>query len=125
MEKLSLYFWQLVQQAPSLIAMLAGLVFALTRWKRYPKVAMAVALGLGLLIIHAIVFMFVYDLVPPIFIKASMYQSYEQTARIRRVLYLVLGLFYNLSLAVGFGILLAGIFIQRNQAPRSDSLSQD
>ena len=124
MEKLSQYFWTFVEQSPSLIAMLACLVFALTRWKRFPKVALAVALSLGLIIIHAIVFIFVYDLVLPIFLKPALAQSTEQFESTRRIVYLVTGLIYNSLLAVGFGILLAGIFMQRKPAPQSDSLSQ-
>jgi hypothetical protein len=116
MEKLSQYFWTFVEQAPSLIAMLGALVFTLTRWKRYPKVALVVALSLGLLIIHAIVFIFVYDLVPPIFLTRALAQSTEEYDSKRRIVYLVLGLIYNSLLAVGFGILLAGIFMQRKQA---------
>ena len=124
MEKLSQYFWTFVEQAPSLIAMLACLVFALTRWKRFPKVALAVALSLGLIIIHAIVFIFVYDLVLPIFLKPALAQSTEQFESTRRIVYLVTGLIYNSLLAVGFGILLAGVFMQRKPAPQSDPLSQ-
>ena len=124
MEKLSQYFWTFVEQSPSLIAMLACLVFALTRWKRLPKVALAVALSLGLIIIHAIVFIFVYDLVLPIFLKPALAQSIEQFESTRRIVYLVTGLIYNSLLAVGFGILLAGIFMQRKPAPQPDSLSQ-
>ena len=124
MEKLSQYFWTLVEQSPSLIAMLACLVFALTRWKRFPKVALAVALSLGLLIIHAIVFIFVYDLVPPIFFKPAMARGTEAFESTRRIVYLVVGLIYNVLLAIGFGILLAGIFMQRKPAPQSDSPSQ-
>ena len=124
MEKLSQYFWTFVEQSPSLIAMLACLVFALTRWKRFPKVALAVALSLGLIIIHTIVFIFVYDLVLPIFLKPALAQSTEQYENTRRIVYLVTGLIYNSLLAVGFGILLAGVFMQRKPAPQSDSLSQ-
>jgi hypothetical protein len=124
MEKLSQYFWTIAEQSPSLIAMLAGLVFALTRWKRFPKVSMVVALSLALLIIHTIAFLFVYNLVPPIFLKPALAQGAEQYERTRRTVFLVLGLLYNLLLAVGLGILLAGVFMQRKQAPQPASLTQ-
>lgn len=116
MEKLYQYFWTFVELSPSLIAMLACLVFALTRWKRFPKVAMVVALSLGLLILHAIVFIFIYQLVPPIFLRPALAQSVEEYANKSRIVYLVIGLIYNSLLAVGFGILLVGIFMQRKQA---------
>ena len=123
MAKFTQYFWALMEQSPSLLAMLGGLVFALTRWKKYPKVAMMVALGLGLLLIHVIIFMFVYNLVPPLFLKDTISQNYEETARIRKILYLVLGLIYNAAAIVGYGLLVAGIFMQRNPAPPPDSVT--
>ncbi|HKP37943.1 MAG TPA: hypothetical protein VJT71_13885 [Pyrinomonadaceae bacterium] len=121
MVKLTHYFWILAEQAPSLLAMLGGIVFALTRWKRYPKVSLAVALGLGFLLLHVIVFMFIYDLVPPMFLKDATYQSFEERERIRRIVSVILGIIYNASAAVGFGILVAGIFMQRRPAPLSDA----
>ena len=96
-------------------------MFALTRWKRYPKVSLAVALGLGFLLLHVIVFMFIYDLVPPMFLKDATYQSFEERERIRRIVSVILGIIYNASAAVGFGILVAGIFMQRRPAPLSDA----
>jgi hypothetical protein len=123
MAKFTQYFWGFAEQLPSLLALLGGLVFALTQWKKYPKVAMMVALGLGLLIIHIIIFMFVYDLAPPLFLRDTISQSYEKTARIRRILYLVLGLIYNATAIVGYGILVAAIFMQRKRAPPPDSVA--
>jgi hypothetical protein len=121
MIKLNQYFWNLVEQAPSLITMLACLVFALSRWKRYPKVSLMVALSLGLLILHIIVFMFVYDLVPPLFLRGATYQNYEQNARIRQILFFVMGLVSNIFFAIGFGLLLIGVFMRRKPALPSEN----
>ncbi|HEV8589761.1 MAG TPA: hypothetical protein VGQ72_12865 [Pyrinomonadaceae bacterium] len=115
MSKLTQYFWTLAEQAPSLLAILACLVFALSRWKRNSRVSLVVTLALALLIVHVIVFLFVYDLVPPIFLKGALSQTFEQMQRTRTILFLVLGLIYNSFLAVGFGLLLAAIFMQRSQ----------
>ena len=123
MARFTQHFLALMEQLPSLLALLGGLVFALTRWKKYPKVAMMVAIGLGLLLIHIIIFMFVYNLVPPLFLKDTISQNYEETFRIRRILYLVLGLIYNITAMIGYGILVAGIFMQRNPAPPPDSVT--
>jgi hypothetical protein len=120
MIKLTQYFWNLMEQAPSLLTMLACLVFALSRWKRYPKIALVVALSLGLLILHVIVFMFVYDLVPPLFLRSTVYQDYEQNARTRQIFFFVLGLISNIFFAIGFGLLLIAIFMQRKPALPSD-----
>jgi hypothetical protein len=114
MFKLTHYFWNLVEQLPSLLVMLGCLVFAFVRWKRYPKVSLMVVLGLCLLLLHVIVFLFVYDLVPPIFIKP---ENYLTNATIRRNVYLVLGLISNTVAAISFGVLLVAIFMQRTRAP--------
>jgi hypothetical protein len=121
MIKLTQYFWNLMEQAPSLLTMLACLVFALSRWKRYPKVSLTVALSLALLILHVIVFMFVYDLVPPLFLRGASYQNFEQTARTRQILFFALGFISNFFFAIGLGLLLVAIFMQRKPAPPSDS----
>lgn len=117
MVKLTQYFWNLVEQLPSLLTMLGCLVFALLRWKRHPKVSLMVVLGLGLLFLHVIVFLFVYDLVPPLFIRP---ENYLTNATIRRNVFLVLGLISNTVAAVAYGVLLAAVFMQRTRAPQSE-----
>jgi hypothetical protein len=124
MEKITQYFWTLAEQAPSLLILLAGLVFALTRWKRFPKVSLTVALGLGLLLLHMIVFLIVYDLVPPLFLKDALNRSVEEYDRTRRIVFLVLGLISNMMAAVGFAVLLAAVFMQRRPAPEPGSPGQ-
>ena len=123
MAKLTEYFWAFAEQSPSLIAMLGGLVFALTRWKRYPKVAMMVALSMALLLIHLVIFAFVYDLVPPLFVKDTISQNYEEIARTRKIVFLVLGLIYNGMAVVGYGILVGAIFMHRKPAPPPDPVA--
>lgn len=107
------YFWLLAEQSPTLLAMLACAFFALSRWKRHPKVSLVVAISLGLMVLHAIIFMFVYELVPPLFISSA---SYESANASRRVVFLVLGLISNTTAAVAYAILLVGIFMQRRPA---------
>jgi len=110
MTKLSQYFWNLAEQLPSLIAMIGCIGFALMRWKRHPKISLMIVVSLGLLLLHAVVFMFIYDLVPPLFFKPD---SFEDLATIRRNVFLVLGFVSNSVAAVGFALLLAAIFMQR------------
>jgi hypothetical protein len=123
MEKLNQYFWAIVGQLPSLLAMVGGIVFALTRWKRKPRVSMMVVIGLGLMIVHVFVFLIVYDLVPPIFLRgiSATTTEFETAERIRRNLFLTLGLISNALLAVPFALLLAAVFMGRK---RSDKVAQ-
>jgi riboflavin transporter FmnP len=109
MDKIIQYFWTLAEQAPSLVVLLVGIVFALVRWKRFPKVSLMVALGLGLLLLQVIVFLFVYDLVPPLFLNAALNRGIEQYNSTTDC-FLVLGLIYNLVAAVGFAILRGGVY---------------
>lgn len=105
-------FRAFLEQIPTLLTLLACIVFAITRWKRHPKVAMVVAIGLGILLIHMIVFTFVYNIVPGYFIRSTSYENVEQV--IRNV-YLVLGWISNSFAAVGFAVLLTGIFMRRKR----------
>ena len=117
MDKITQYFWTLAEQAPSLIVLLVGIVFALTRWKRFPKVSLMVAIGLGLLLLQVILFLFVYDLVPPLFLNDALNRGIEQYNSTRRIVFLILGLIYNIVAALGFAILLAAVFMKRKREP--------
>ena len=111
MSKLSQYFWALVEQLPSLLAFVGCIIFALTRWKRHPKVSLIVVAGLLLLILHALAFLVIYDVVPPLFINSA--SSYQETEPMRRTISLVLGILYNIGHAVAFLLLLLAVFTQR------------
>ena len=110
-DRLFYLFINFVQQLPSLLALLACIVFAITRWKRYPRVAMVVTIGLSLLLLHSIVFLFVYNFVPRWFIDFS--RDYREIETTMRNVYLVLGWISNSVAAVAFAVLLAGIFMGR------------
>ena len=110
-DRLFYLFVNFVQQLPSMLALVACIVFAITRWKRYPKVAMVVTIGLGLLLLHSIVFVFVYNFVPRWFIDYS--RDYREIETTIRNVYLVLGWISNSAAAVAFAVLLAGIFMGR------------
>jgi hypothetical protein len=99
---------QIVEQLPSLLTMIACMIFAITRWKRLPKVSLLVLISLALLFIHGIAFSIIYNWVPGWFVKPGPYDA----AGMRNV-YLVLGLLSNGSAALIFAILLGAIFIQR------------
>ena len=114
-DRLFYLFSNFLQQLPSMLALVACIIFAITRWKRYPKVAMVVAIGLGLLLVHSIVFLFVYNFVPSWFLRSALLagSDFAERDQIIRNVYLVLGLISNSAAAVAFAVLLAGIFMQR------------
>ncbi len=101
----------LAEQLPSLLTLLACMVFAASRWKRHPKVSLMALISLALLFLHGIAFAIIYNWVPDLFIRRGVYTDIQPV--IDRV-YLVLGLFYNTALAVAFALLLVSIFMQRS-----------
>ncbi|MEK6337059.1 MAG: hypothetical protein AABM67_19220 [Acidobacteriota bacterium] len=108
--KIVQYFWLLVEQLPSLLAMIGCIVFALTRWKRYPKVSLLIVAGLGYLLLHALAFVVIFDVVPPLFTKPENSQNIES---VRRTVAIVLGLLYYTGLAIAFALLLGAVFMKR------------
>ncbi len=108
----------LAEQLPSLLTLLACMVFAASRWKRHPKVSLMALISLALLFLHGIAFAIIYNWVPDLFIRRGVYTDIQPV--IDRV-YLVLGLFYNTALAVAFALLLVSVFMQRSPTTRQDS----
>ena len=105
-------FWGLLEQLPSLITILACLIFAATRWKRYPKVV-----SLVLLLLHGPIFAAVYNWVPDLLVSSTTSSS----TRISSNVMVILSLIYHTALAIPFTLLLVSIFMRRNAAPGETS----
>jgi hypothetical protein len=112
-------FQAYLEQLPSFLALLAGVVFAITRWKQHPKVAMVVVIALAFLLLAQVVFTIVYVLAPSWVIRS--YQGYENMRIALDRVYLVLGLLSNGAAAIGFGVLLAAIFMRRRPEPFAET----
>ena len=73
-------FQSYLEQLPSFLALLAGIVFAITRWKHHPKVAMVVVIALVFLLLHLIIFTILYIVVPRWVINSSgSYQDFRNS----------------------------------------------
>lgn len=112
-------FQSYLEQLPSFLALLAGIVFAITRWKQHPKVAMVVVIALAFLLLAQIVFTIMYVVVPSWVIRSS--EGYENIRIALDRTYLVLGLLSNGAAAIGFGVLLAAIFMRRRSEPFAET----
>ncbi len=112
-------FQSYLEQLPTFLALLAGIVFAITRWKHHPKVAMVVVIALGFLLLHQVIFTIVYNVVPRWVISSS--GSYQDFRTVIDRLYLILGLLSNGAAAIGFGGLLAAIFMRRRSEPVTET----
>lgn len=103
--------WSLLEQLPSLIAILACIVFAATRYKRQHNVSLLVLAGLVLLLLHGPIFAAVYTWVPDLLIdRTRVTNLYTSNVMV------VLGLLYHAALVIPFALLLVGIFTQRSPA---------
>lgn len=98
-------------QLPSLLTMLACIIAAIVRWRRHPRVSLALVTGLGLMLLHAFIFALVYAFVPELFARPGNYG-------LMRTVVNVISFLYNSSLAIAFGILLWAVFMKRD-APSS------
>jgi hypothetical protein len=108
-----------LEQLPSFLALIAGIVFAITRWKRQPKVAMVVVIALAFLLLAQVIFTIVYVVVPSWAIRSS--EGYENIRIVIERIYLLLGLLSNGAAAIGFGLLLAAIFMRRTAEPVAET----
>ena len=108
--KLAQLMRDVLEQLPSLLTLVACMIFAIARWKRHPKVSLVVLIALTLLLVHVFAFALIYVWVPDWFIRSA---SPDRVESITRNLYLVLGLLSNGVVAVAMVLLLAGIFMQR------------
>ena len=112
-------FQSYLEQLPSFLALIAGIVFAITRWKQHPKVSTVVVIALAFLFLHQVIFTIVYKVVPSWVIRSS--GSYEDIRTVIDRVYLVLGLISNGAAAIGFGVLLAAIFMRRTAEPVAEA----
>ena len=112
-------FQSYLEQLPSFLALIAGIVFAMTRWKHHPRVSMVVVIALVFLLLHMIVFTIAYNVVPRWVMRST--ESYQDFRTVIDRVYLILGLLSNGVAAIGFGVLLAAIFMRRTAEPVAET----
>lgn len=100
------FFRSLAQQLPSMLTLLACMIFCLVRAKRHPRVSLIAAFSLFYLLIHGLLFAGVYTWVP------AWFRTDRSPAEMQTFM-MVLRLIYNTTLALGLGLLLAAIFMRR------------
>lgn len=104
------FFRSWLQQLPSTLTLFGCLIFCIARAKRHPRVSVIAALSLLYLLLHGLVFAGVYTWVPTWFMA-------DGSPAERQTFMMVLRVIYNTTLAIGFGLLLAAIFMRRNLTP--------
>ena len=104
------FFRSLVQQLPSMLTLVGCLIFCIVRARRHPRVSVVAALSLFSLLLHGLLFAGVYTWVPTWFMA-------DRPPAEMQTFMMVLRLIYNTTLALGFGLLLAAIFMRRSLTP--------
>lgn len=95
-------------QLPSLFTLLICLVFAITRWRRHPRVSLIAALGSTFLILHELFFSAAYIWLPRLFLASA---SLADNGGFFKVLRLTSSFLF----AAALGTLLIAVFINRKQ----------
>jgi hypothetical protein len=108
-----------LEQIPSLLAVIGALVFAITRLKLYPRVALVVVIALAFILLLQVINTIVYSVVPTWFLRSRVGDADYRTIVNR--LFLALALITNGTLAIGFAVLVAAIFMRRTVKPISET----
>jgi hypothetical protein len=107
MDVLTYLGYFLVRRAPILLLALGGIVFALIRWKRHPKVSLLTIIGLSFLLIESLVYTIVLYQLPLIFESLGVDFSSQRT------FYTVLYVLEDIARALVIVLLVAAAFSQR------------
>ncbi len=99
----------LLTQLPSVLAILGCMVAAIIRWRRHPRVSLTVLISLLLLLAITFAFAFIYAFVPYLLRKpGDDFNSMRSTIA-------VITFLYNSLWALALAVLLAAIFMKRNE----------
>jgi hypothetical protein len=119
MDGLSYFGYFLVRRAPVLLLTLGGIIFALIRWKRHPKVSLLTLISLGFFLVVSLVYTILLYQLPFVFERLRVdYASY-------RIFYTVIYVLYDVSYAFVIVLLVAAAFSQRNVQPLTQTPNTD
>lgn len=99
---------EIATQLPSMLTMLGGILVAIIRWKRHPRISLTVVISLALMLLHLTIFAVVFATIHSMVSYENFtLQAYQTLASIM----------YNLILAILTAILVTAIFMQRKKPP--------
>ena len=101
----------MLQRSPLLLVVLGGVVFAIVRWRRHPRISFLTLLGLMLYLLKVFIFAGLSYSIPQV--RESLHWSYA----IANNLYLALNVLSDLAFSGIRILLVAAAFAQRRQAP--------
>lgn len=106
---LTMIFSQLATQLPVIIALLAGLIVVLVRWKQGGRASPWALAGFGAYL--------AVSLIGPVFYAFMQYRVQEGGYQNVTIIYSVAGIIWSLLRAAGIVFLLVAIFAGRSAAP--------
>ena len=101
----------MLQRSPLLLVLLAGIVFAIVRWKRHPRISFLTIFGLVLYLLKIFLFAELFYSIPTM--GESMHLSYAAANN----LYTLLDVLSDVAFAGVIIILVIAAFAQRGPAP--------
>jgi hypothetical protein len=107
--ELSYLLRSLLLRTPTLLLFVAGVVFALIRWKRHPKVSLLTLLGLCIWQLASFTFMFINNRLPT-WLRENGWTSESQIK-----VYFAINLTHDLLYSVMLVLLVAAALSQRGQ----------
>ena len=97
---------------PLFLLLLGGLVFALVRWNRHPRVSFLTILGLLFYLLESVLFTFIVFLLPTVLPAGARLVASDW-------IYTVLFILDDLSYAAVIIVLVSAVFSQRHPEPAS------
>jgi Na+/H+ antiporter NhaC len=116
MEFITFLIYMLLKRSLLLLLLLAGIGFAIARWKRHPRVSLMTTLGLAFYLIETLLFATLYHWLPVFFFNMKMSVEAADIAEI------VLRLADDLLYAAVLILLVAAAFTGRE--PQSFTINQ-
>src|SRR2546423_8315839 len=113
-EKIAYLLKDLAIQVPSFLTILGCMVFAVIRWKHTGRVSLVVLIGLLLLLIHLVLFAFIYTWVPDWIIRTA---DPSRRVAVTQNVYISLAVIYNSFEAVADTVLWIGIIMRESPPP--------
>ncbi len=106
------FFNMFARRSPVILVVIAGLIFALVRWKRHPRVSLMTSLALFLYLVRLLLFTTFNYYLPNLF--AGVFHASDEGVSWA---YTVLFFFEDLAFAGILILLVAAAFSQRGQHP--------
>lgn len=112
------FVYLLGRRWPMMLVVLAGIVFAIIRWKRHPKVSAFAIAGLLLFQIQSLAFSSIYYKLPELANRGWTWASIDNLA-------IAIDVCHDIFYALAIAMLAAAVFSSRNLQPGSQSKPLD